>query len=190
MTAMHPRRALCLLPAALLCGCNYLFPEGITLDQHRIAVQQGNAIDETQVRELRAGLTRKQVEFLLGSPTVADPFHPDRWDYPYFLEAAPEQGGSRLDRLSLEFEDDALVRVWRVIPVDRQAAALPHADLDAEVDWFLAADGSREAFVREEVALPGSAPEPEPDAAPDSAPAPAPEPEPDSEPEPAPEPSP
>ena len=30
-------------------------------------------------------MTRSQVQFLLGTPMVADSFHRDRWDYAYYF---------------------------------------------------------------------------------------------------------
>jgi outer membrane protein assembly factor BamE len=35
------------------------------------------------VSQLRKGMTREQVRFVLGTPLLTDPFHADRWDYVY-----------------------------------------------------------------------------------------------------------
>jgi outer membrane protein assembly factor BamE len=49
---------------------------------------------------------------LLGTPTVADTFHQERWDYPYYLK----RGRSRnIDRrwLVVYFDGDEVVRLDR-----------------------------------------------------------------------------
>jgi outer membrane protein assembly factor BamE len=52
---------------------------------YRIDVQQGNLLDDDDVMQIEVGMTRSQVQFLLGTPMVADSFHRDRWDYAYYL---------------------------------------------------------------------------------------------------------
>jgi outer membrane protein assembly factor BamE len=46
-------------------------------------VRQGNFVTQEMVAQLKPGLSREQVRFILGSPLVADMFHADRWDYVY-----------------------------------------------------------------------------------------------------------
>ena len=57
------------------------------LKPYKIDVQQGNFLDQEMVAKLKPGMTRSQVRFLLGTPLIADPFHPDRWDYVYYRSA-------------------------------------------------------------------------------------------------------
>jgi len=76
---------------------------------HTIDVQQGNAIAPEAVARLKAGMTKKQVEFIMGTPLVTDPFHRSRWDYVYLLE---QQNQIREKRhLSLFFDRNKLVRI-------------------------------------------------------------------------------
>lgn len=69
---------LCLAMLAMLCvgtaGCAY-----------RITIQQGNFLEEETVDQVEVGMTREQVQYLLGTPMVKDPFHADRWDYLYYV---------------------------------------------------------------------------------------------------------
>ena len=67
------RFAAALLATLCLSACVY-----------RIDVQQGNLLDAEDVSQVEVGMTRKQVQFLLGTPMVTDTFHRDRWDYPYY----------------------------------------------------------------------------------------------------------
>ena len=48
---------------------------------YKINVQQGNYIKDEKLAQLKVGMTKRQVQFLMGSPIVQDAFHPDRWDY-------------------------------------------------------------------------------------------------------------
>jgi outer membrane protein assembly factor BamE len=84
MTAMNctarPLRALrvplgLLAAALLLGGCVY-----------RLPIQQGNHLDYDAVRQVKSGMTRTQVRFLLGTPIVPGGFDNDRWDYTYYLK--------------------------------------------------------------------------------------------------------
>lgn len=52
---------------------------------YRIDVEQGNVVDQEQLDQLRPSMTKRQVAFLLGSPLLEDPFHPNRWDYYHSL---------------------------------------------------------------------------------------------------------
>jgi outer membrane protein assembly factor BamE len=54
---------------------------------YEVDVQQGNKLEPQDVESVQVGMTRNQVRFLLGTPVVADVFHPDRWDYVYYFRA-------------------------------------------------------------------------------------------------------
>ena len=51
---------------------------------YKIPFDQGHLIEKNKIEQLRAGLTKEQVTFLLGTPSIIDVFHQDRWDYIYF----------------------------------------------------------------------------------------------------------
>jgi outer membrane protein assembly factor BamE len=73
---------------------------------YRVDVQQGNALPTEAVQKLQAGMGKKQVRYLLGTPLVTDPFHADRWDYVYLLKKG--NGDTVRQTLSLHFHDGAL----------------------------------------------------------------------------------
>lgn len=52
---------------------------------YRPDIQQGNFISEEMLAQLKTGMTRDQVRFILGTPLLTDIFHADRWDYPFRL---------------------------------------------------------------------------------------------------------
>jgi outer membrane protein assembly factor BamE len=53
---------------------------------YRINIQQGNFLDQAAVEQVKTGMTRSQVRYLLGTPMVADSFNKERWDYIYYLK--------------------------------------------------------------------------------------------------------
>lgn len=87
-----------------LSACSYLKFPGV----YRIAVQQGNIIDQKKVDQLKVGMTKRQVQFVMGSPLLNDAFHEDRWDYVYELRKGDDTLRDR--RFTLFFEGDKLVR--------------------------------------------------------------------------------
>lgn len=93
---------------SLLAGCSI---DSVVekIDPYRIDVRQGNFVDQEMVSQLRRGMTRDQVRFVLGSPLVVDVFRSDRWDYVYLFKS----GRGELDRrrISVFFDGDLLDRV-------------------------------------------------------------------------------
>jgi len=82
---------------ALLTGC--AFP-GV----YRIDIPQGNIITQEMVDQLRPGLNKRQVTFILGTPLIRDTFDQDRWDYLYSYQPG---GGERVqERLTVYFDDN------------------------------------------------------------------------------------
>ena len=75
-------------------------------------IQQGNVITTTQLDQLATGMTPQQVQFLLGSPLLIDPFHHQRWDYLYSFRAGEQAEVTRY-RATLWFEQGRLARVER-----------------------------------------------------------------------------
>jgi outer membrane protein assembly factor BamE len=91
---------------ALLSGCaNWEFPW-----VYRLNVDQGNIITQEKVNELKPGMTREQVKFVMGSPLLTDTFHDERWDYVYTLR---DRNGDNIpeQRLTVFFANDRLARL-------------------------------------------------------------------------------
>ena len=72
---------------------------------YRIDIQQGNVVTAEQLAQLRQGMTREQVRFLLGTPLLTDPFHDAQWDYVFSLRDG-KTGEVRQRRLTLWFGKD------------------------------------------------------------------------------------
>ncbi len=91
---------VCLLAAG--AGCSLLAP-------HRLTVNQGNILEQEQLERLSVGMTRDQVQFLLGTPLVSDPFHQERWDYIYSIQNGFSPRVQR--RVTLGFAGDFLASI-------------------------------------------------------------------------------
>ena len=85
------------------------------LKPYKIPIQQGNFLDATVIAKLKPGMTRSQVRFLLGSPLITDPFHPERWDYVYYTDNE-FQKPKNIRRLTLLFEGDKLRQAKTNVP--------------------------------------------------------------------------
>ena len=51
---------------------------------YKLPMNQGSLLSQQNLERVKPGLTREQVKFLLGSPSISDAFHRDRWDYVYY----------------------------------------------------------------------------------------------------------
>jgi outer membrane protein assembly factor BamE len=74
---------------------------------YKISIPQGNIITQEMVDQLRPGMTKRQVIFVMGTPLVRDPYYQDRWDYVYNFQ--PGGGVRGQERLSVFFVEDALI---------------------------------------------------------------------------------
>ena len=95
------RKLLVVLALALLTsGCGMLY---------RQPIYQGNLLEKANVDQLQTGMSKQQVSLLLGSPSIEDPFHHNRWDY-----VATQRTG-RTDKVEMKtltvfFENEQLAR--------------------------------------------------------------------------------
>lgn len=80
-----------------LAGCS--FP-GV----YKIDIQQGNVVTQDMIDQLRPGMTRRQVRFIMGNPLIQDTFHTNRWDYLYSLQ--PGGGERQQERMSVFFNEN------------------------------------------------------------------------------------
>ncbi|HHW63559.1 MAG TPA: outer membrane protein assembly factor BamE [Rhodocyclaceae bacterium] len=100
--------AAALVASGLVAGCSFDSVVGV-VDPYRIDIRQGNYVDQEMLSQLRRGMSRDQVRYVLGSPLVVDMFRKDRWDYVYSFRSGSGDAQQRV--ISLFFEGDALDRV-------------------------------------------------------------------------------
>jgi outer membrane protein assembly factor BamE len=106
-------RLLLILPL-LFAGC--------MLAPHKIDIQQGNYVDQAMVAKLKPEMTRSQVRFILGTPLIADPFHPNRWDYVYLTGKA--NNVHTRHKITVVFDGDKVKHVeGDIVPADTLSQA-------------------------------------------------------------------
>lgn len=86
--------------AVVAAGCGIVY---------RQPIYQGNLLESSAVEQLQTGMSKAQVQGLLGTPSIQDPFHQERWDYTA-TQRIDRLGHTKIKNLTLWFKDDALVR--------------------------------------------------------------------------------
>lgn len=102
--------------ASATAGCGILYKQPI---------YQGNLIEKSAVDQLAVGQSKQQVQSLLGSPSIADPFHAQRWDYTA-SNRSNRRGTTEVKNLTLTFNGDTLAS-W-------EGEYFPEADLQLSQD--------------------------------------------------------
>jgi len=111
-------RSLILILVFFLTACSSALPSFKT---YKVDIQQGNVVTPKMMMQLKPGMNKSQVRFILGTPLLQDTFHRDRWDYFYELN----KGGKVIERrrVILDFENEALKSVrGDIIPAGQPGA--------------------------------------------------------------------
>jgi outer membrane protein assembly factor BamE len=122
------RLLLPLLLVTCLSACGFVGFPGV----YKIDVEQGNIITQDIVNQLKPGMSRRQVRFILGTPLLEDPFNQSRWDYPYV-----KRNGNNIiseSRLMVYFDGDTMVRVDGDFIPDDGSSAPPEQPAATEAD--------------------------------------------------------
>ena len=77
---------------------------------YKINIEQGNIVTQEMVNQLKPGMSRRQVNFIMGTPLIKDTFNRNRWDYVFMIR----NGSTVLEqsRVAVEFNGDRLVNVF------------------------------------------------------------------------------
>ncbi len=109
-------RYIFILLALLCASCGTALP---TIKPYKLDVQQGNVVTSKMLLQLRPGMTKSQVRFIMGTPLIQDSFHGNRWDYVYQMREAGKIKEQR--RVILDFESELLKSVrGDVIPAGNE----------------------------------------------------------------------
>ncbi len=73
-------------------------------------VPQGNAVETAKLEQIRIGMTRKQVRFLIGEAAIQDPWHADVDDYIHYLYSG-KTGKEEKRHMRLRYKNDRLVSI-------------------------------------------------------------------------------
>lgn len=80
-----------------------------TIKPYQPEIQQGNLIDQSDVKELKLGMSKDEVKAIIGSPILSNTFDTNHWNYVYTKQI----NGGKIEQtqLKLEFDDDKLMSV-------------------------------------------------------------------------------
>lgn len=108
---------------ALFCAaCGSYSANVPSIKPYKMDIQQGNVVDSKMMMQLRPGMSKSQVRFIMGTPLLVDSFHANRWDY--FYQMRKEGKIIEQRRVTLEFDGDSLAHVrGDVIPAGSDASA-------------------------------------------------------------------
>ena len=122
------RAILALCSTLLLVAC---------LQPYHMEIQQGNLFDQSTLDQVKVGMTKKQVRFLLGTPLVNDPFHVNRWDYFYSLYSHDEKISEHY-QISVVFSEKGVSEIIRgQLPSNPTAAPEAKPDKPGLLDSLL-----------------------------------------------------
>ncbi len=112
------------------------------VNEYKIDIQQGNVLTQDMVSQLRPGLSKDQVRFILGTPVLMDMFHANRWDYVYSLRKG-NSSVTEMRKFSTFFDADGkLVRVSGDVAAASAEDAVQPANKMQELDLgSIGADG-------------------------------------------------
>ncbi|TDX24668.1 Beta-barrel assembly machine subunit BamE [Modicisalibacter xianhensis] len=90
------------LALTMVSGCSYF---GV----YKRDLPQGNLVTQDMVSQLQPGMSREQVQYVMGSPLLPAPFDANQWDYVYRLDEA--YGDVKQRRVTLTFDGNQLVDI-------------------------------------------------------------------------------
>ena len=134
------RTLLITLAICCLSACSFVGFPGV----YKIDVEQGNIVTQEMADQLKPGMSRRQVRFILGTPLVEDTFNQGRWDYPYV-----KRNGLNVlseSRMTVVFEGDALLTVrGDYLPPAWSEFVAPDTTTDTDTDTTTDTDTATEA---------------------------------------------
>lgn len=77
---------------------------------YKLDIPQGNFLNQDDVDKLRIEMTKEQVEFVLGSPLIKNPFKVGTWHYVYTRKSGRTDKTLRKE-LVVVFENDKLLSI-------------------------------------------------------------------------------
>ena len=84
------------------------FTLGACVKPYQPDIQQGNILNTSDLKEIRYGMSKQEVLFILGTPMVIDPFNEQRWDY-YYSKRDRQKKETEQRLITITFENDKLV---------------------------------------------------------------------------------
>ena len=77
---------------------------------YKTPIEQGVLLESDNLSKLVPGLSKEQVKFLLGTPTIVDIFHDNRWDYIFYKRN--EAGFTDPKRITIIFKNEKVGEIY------------------------------------------------------------------------------
>ncbi len=92
-----------------LSACLSKIPDMSLLTLYKDDIHQGSVLERFKINQLKLGMSKIQVQDLIGSPSIIDPFHNNQWDY--INHSTLHKKDDIHYRLILKFNDDVLIHI-------------------------------------------------------------------------------
>ncbi len=109
--------------ALLLVACGTSIPK---VKPYKMQIQQGNVVTSKMLLQLKPGMTKSQVRYIMGTPLIQDSFHGNRWDYFYQMRESGKVTEQR--RIFLTFKNTLLDKVSGDVVPQGDASAAQSSD--------------------------------------------------------------
>ncbi|SFV82400.1 SmpA/OmlA domain protein [hydrothermal vent metagenome] len=76
---------------------------------YKADIHQGSVLERFKINQLKVDMSKAQVQDLIGSPSIIDPFHDNQWDY--INHSTLHQTDDIRYRLVLKFDGDTLTDI-------------------------------------------------------------------------------
>lgn len=93
---------------------------GCSMQVYKIEIQQGNIVTHDMLAKLQPGQTKRQVEYIMGSPIIQDSFTKDMWVYHYRTERDTPDAKFYDVRIYFNAKGEYLRYEGDVVPIDVQ----------------------------------------------------------------------
>jgi outer membrane protein assembly factor BamE len=98
---------------------SFLFISACSIPKvYKLTVQQGNIVTQDMIDELKVGMTKRQVAYVMGTPLIRSPYQQERWDYLYTLERRDKVVKSY--QVTLFFKDELYTRLEGEVPQEEE----------------------------------------------------------------------
>ncbi|MCK5896539.1 MAG: outer membrane protein assembly factor BamE [Cocleimonas sp.] len=77
---------------------------------YKLDIQQGNLVTQASISKLQHGMTKQQVQALIGTPLLRDNFNKNRWDY-VFYKGKKNDVSNNAKNITLFFRSNQLVNI-------------------------------------------------------------------------------
>jgi outer membrane protein assembly factor BamE len=98
---------------------SFLFISACSIPKvYKLTVQQGNIVTQDMIDELKVGMTKRQVAYVMGTPLIRSPYQQERWDYLYTLERRDKVVKNY--QVTLFFKDELYTRLEGEVPQEEE----------------------------------------------------------------------